>query len=508
MSKAKQNIPVDHYSKIFPNTRRDKTSTVHNTVSGSLTSDKNRIIFSTVFRRLQQKAQVFSLETNAAVRSRLTHTLEVATIGISLAESISEDLIQHKKLKQEMQLPFIKIVENACLMHDIGNPPYGHFAEDAIKKWFLNEWEKHYITATTNFVNVPVSQSLMADKLIKDFLFFDGNPQGIRIITKLQTIPGKFSGYGLNLTLGQISALLKYISNPNEIDVTDPLRKKAGYFHSEEQIISDISRELGMKNRRNPMTYIMEAADDISYCLSDIEDGIEKSILTPQEFFDYLNEEWSNLTTKRDLPFAKIFQGQLFNEFNQKIKRDNEDFFNFKIAFVRALIKHSKDRFVKRESEIMNGTMKELIDKNSELGQVLAAIKALSRKHLFRSREAENKELVGYRVIYNILDYYAPLFSMTHDSFSLLIDARVNLDAIKGKSLDFEWRLFNRLPKRHVEAYIYDCEKMKKEIFKEDKEKYYQYEWFYRAHLIVDYISGMTDNYALETYRLLHGIQI
>lgn len=253
------------------------------TLSEEFTSDKNRIIFSSPFRRLQQKAQVFSLETNAAVRSRLTHTLEVATIGISLAEKIADKLVENNLITQDLVLPFIKIIENACLIHDIGNPPFGHFAENAIKEWFKKNWKKLFFKASklnkSDLQEAPINK-----ELILDFLHFDGNPQGLRIVCTLQDVPGNFINFGLNLTYSQIASIVKYSGSTSNVDPKNPLNKKAGYFFSEKEKIDKIKRTLNFTNRY-PLTYIMEAADDISYCLSDIEDGFEKKNTNTTIFF-------------------------------------------------------------------------------------------------------------------------------------------------------------------------------------------------------------------------------
>jgi dGTPase len=467
----------------------------------SFISDKNRIIYSGPFRRLQQKAQVFSLETNATVRSRLTHTLEVATVGISLAEKISDILVKRNIMDKDCELPFIKIVENTCLLHDIGNPPFGHFAEAAIKKWFGLNWERYYQRSTGN-ISVRWEQSTIIKTLISDFLQFDGNPQGIRIISKLQDVPDDHQDYGLNLTYSQVFAMLKYLASPSEVRSNNHLFKKAGYFHSEAKKIQEIKEFFGF-DKRFPLTYIMEAADDIAYSLSDIEDGIEKRVITASEFFERLLEEWGLLGETGDFPFGNLIDYNLINN-----KRSKHAFFLFKIKFTRELIKHAVDRYTENHDKILNGEIEELICKNSDEGKALKSITNVTRKYLFRSREAEDIELAGHKIIYGILDAYKPLFTLDSNRFYSLVESIKDVNK-QQKGLDMEWRLFNRLPGRYVDAYTYDYKAKWDECQGTGKmEEFYQYEWFYRAHLIVDYISGMTDNYALETYRLLYGISI
>ena len=165
-------------------------------------------------------------------------------------------------------------MENACLLHDLGNPPFGHFAEEAIKKWFRINWRETFIAATSIPERDLAGTDAIINILLNDFLNFDGNPQGIRIVTTLQDIKlptrnGTFTDSGLNLTISQIAAILKYTSSPSEVDKSDSLKKKAGFFYTEAEKISLIKKRLGITGRY-PLVYIMEAADDISYCLSSL----------------------------------------------------------------------------------------------------------------------------------------------------------------------------------------------------------------------------------------------
>lgn len=184
-----------NYEKIISTKRLRPTTSIREIdIISETESDKARIIFSAPFRRLQKKAQVFPLESNAAVRSRLTHTLEVATIGRQLSQKIAKkkgsDIADHSA--------FVNIVESACLLHDIGNPPFGHFGEAAISAWFEEK------ATIKNSIFNKISQDIKNE--YKDFINFDGNAQGLRIITKLQ---GE-DLYGLNLTCSAICAYIKY----------------------------------------------------------------------------------------------------------------------------------------------------------------------------------------------------------------------------------------------------------------------------------------------------------
>lgn len=243
----------------------------------------------------------------------------------------------------------------------------------------------------------------------------------------------------------------------------------------------------------------MEAADDISYCLSDIEDGIEKRILSSSLFFEKLLVECDSAFGHTDYPFREVIQ----------VSKSNKDFFVFKIDLIRKLETDAVKRYIDNHSEVISGTLTELIDKESSHGKILDCLKVLSRKYLFRSSEAENKELAGYHAIYGILDKYQSVLELNYDQFCSLVTSKDDLKSL-GLGVDFQWRLYNRLPEKHIEAYKHDVEKMKylNNGKYEDMELFKQHEWYYRAHLIVDYVSGMTDNYVMDTYNLLYGIKI
>ena len=456
---------------------KEKTNTE---IENSLSSDKSRVIFSSAFRRLQQKAQVFGLEKNASVRSRLTHTLEVANTGSLLAKKIVNELIEKKQLDEKYRVPFIDITETCCLLHDIGNPPFGHFGEAAIQKWFSLNWKKTYIVST----GVDSPENDLSERYINDFIHFDGNPQGVRICLHLAGLPEDDEGVGLNLTYSQIISSIKYNANPD--DVEKGKSKKAGYFHSEADKISKVKEYLKW-DKRFPITFLMEAADDISYCISDIEDGIEKGVITPESFFAELRSS------------LKDFNPEEFDIPDFSSMKTKHDFFIFKIRLTRSLIQKASDVFLASQESISKGIMSDILDKDEQAKKILSALKSFSKIHLFRSREAEDIELAGYKIIFGLLECYLPLLELPKNKFDKLKLAIKNPNELKNEKLDIEWRLFNRLPKKQLDAYQLAISKINNDKWKE---------WYYRAHLIVDYIAGMTDNFALETYRLLNGITI
>lgn len=462
--------------KSLLNTKRFRDSSITRTKPiDEFNSDRSRIIYCSSFRRLLQKAQVFSLEPNASVRTRLTHSLEVADLGRSIATMIAYKLSNKKLLSSRNIESFVTVVENACLLHDIGNPPFGHFGEAAVKDWAKN-------LNLNDLLSAHDTDHALFDKLMSDFREFDGNPQGFRTITKLHTERDQFS---LNLTYATLLCALKYTraaSEPQGQGIT----KKAGFFLTEKDVVEKLWKEVHIESHsRYPLTYIMEAADDIAYCMSDIADGIEKKILTCNSFIEAFQEEWKNSYNNIDTP-VKLPEAQANVSFNHDIS----------IPWSKMAMEEAVDVFFANHEEIYNGKFDSLISENNPMGKVLDTIKNVSRKMLYTSSEAESIELTGYAVITGILHRYERLLKLDAETFFKIIDG----DPPKG--CDIERRLFNRLGKRYVDAYKYAIVEFQK------AENYKIYELWLRIHLIIDHISGMTDEYALETYQALEGISL
>lgn len=438
-----------------------------------LYSDRSRIIYSSTFRRLQQKAQVFSLESNASVRTRMTHTLEVSDLGRSIANKIAQRLYNEGFLSVRGIPQIVAIVENACLLHDIGNPPFGHFGEAAIRDWANS--------SIPDFADSAILRNTEFQYLISDFIEFDGNPQGFRIITKLHTEVDKYS---FNLTYATLMCAIKYARAAGETN-DDGIHKKAGYFNSEKSLVKKIYVNVGVEiNHRFPLTYIMEAADDIAYCMSDIADGIEKRILTPQIFREEFIDIWNKNYPNTDLP---VKMPKNINNFNMQIS----------IPWSKCAMDQATENFIEYQQDFYNGTAKELIPQD-KMGRVLSTIKKVSKNKLYNSIEAESIELTGYAVITGILKHYEKLLKMSQTDFSDLI---VNKYV---ENTDVEKRLLNRIGKRYINAYIYAVN----DIRKENDKNFLVHELWLRVHLVIDHVSGMTDEFALETYQMLEGINL
>ena len=490
---------------------RDSSNDVELSLLEETQSDRGRLVYSAPFRRLQQKAQVFSLETNAAVRSRLTHSIEVSHIGRYIVSEILE-LIKNPENKLEPSiknywndnnLSISNIVETACLMHDIGNPPFGHFGEAAISEWFSSPAVYKILKRVLKTKDTKTKLRKRVNLL--DFQKFDGNPQGFRIITKLQGD----DEFGINLTYTQLVSYLKYIHEPNTSKNKLHFNKKAGFYSTEKDLVSKAWDSLNMdKNTRHPLSFLMEASDDISYCISDIEDGIEKKIITDIHFFEIvgngikeLNNSLARKNKPRSISDKLVEKLNGYNEDNKGDKKAISDFVSFKTTISNMIVKYVANEFVDNYNDFLSfNRTKEMIHKESEAYQILEILKNYTSSNLFSSIEAEKMELAGSAIINGLLEEFSKLLDMPAEQFDWLINQNDNKKSkkIRKNKLDIHRRLFNILPKKHLSAYVTSC------IASSHKD----IEWNSRAHLIVDFISGMTDHFALETYQMLKGIKI
>lgn len=400
-------------------------------------SDKGRVINSGAFRRLQQKAQVFPLEANAAVRTRLTHSIEVSQIGRHLAQKIIENFGSNAG-KYDKLAAFVNNIETACLLHDIGNPPFGHLGESAVKEWFV-EFKKQ----------TP----------IPDLMAFDGNPQGFRLMSFL----GGADNFGFNLTCTLLLSTVKYPWGINR----KPKDKKIGVFSSDFLNYQLACENLGWKQgKKFPFVRLMDTADEIAYSMSDLEDGLEKRIITEDNLKEMFGES--------------SFQSGVL-----------KPFIAFKTKVINQAVAAAANKFTNNLDAILAGEDFNLIDQDSEIGGLLGTVNQFARDKIYSDNAAEQVELAGRSVIKGLLNHFGELIKLSEEDFSDL--ARNDRKSIKKKGLDFQIRLYRRLPKSYCEKY--SSEERGTELQR-------------RAHLIVDFISGMTDDFALETYQVLEGIRI
>jgi dGTPase len=459
----------------------------------SCESDRGRILSSPAFRRLQKRTQVFALELNAAVRTRLTHSLEVAQTSRYIARTVLSKLEKEgldKYSLEDKKDAFISTCEMASLLHDIGNPPFGHFAEQTINKWI----KENALPILNNLYSVDEKNKELKKQLCEDITNYDGNAQAIRIVSKLQR---------LNLSYTQIASILKYTrgayeKRPNKDEEKSYLKKKPGFYYSEKEFVKKVCETLEIENgNRFPLTYIMEAADDISYLTADIEDAVDKGILKFDDVYTLIKEECEKENNSFLLDLVKKHYDKA------KAKEDEPYQFNMFLTMVRAnlitaLVNHVSEIFVQNHKEVFDGNFNGALlehDKESKYYKSVKILQTISIKHIYQNKEVQALELKGFSVINGLLDIYKPLLNLTSEDFTKVINNQ-RVECFISELL------VKRLSKKQIVAYVNDV----KNIDTEDKTRYNLLEWYYRVRLISDYVSGMTDDFALNEYQNLSAM--
>ena len=349
-----------------------------------LERDYDRILFATPTRRLADKTQVFPMEENDSIRTRLTHSHEVSnlarSIGVRLAFDNAEKVFgsNHEELQVKRNVP--PMLAAVGLAHDLGNPPFGHQGEISIQQWFTEN----------KFEGVD-----------SDFLEFDGNAQTFRLLTRLQVLNDQF---GLNLTLGTLAALLKYPSiygSGNKGGF-----KKYGIFKSEESIIKDVWEHTGLtEGIRHPLAYVMEACDDIAYSIIDAEDTVKKGYASFYDLMDYLETTNNDDVTKEVIKVSRRKNSEFKKEILSSHELDDISMQMFRVKAITEMVQAATSTFVENIGKIMDGTIEpgfELI-KNSQSAQLCKAAKDFDFRYGFQHKDVLQLELKGNNYIKSMM---------------------------------------------------------------------------------------------------------
>ena len=411
--------------------------------------DYDRLIFSSPFRRLQNKTQVFPLPGNIFVHNRLTHSLEVASVGRSLGNKIAQfvktkEALEHPEILEEIGT----IVSTACLAHDLGNPPFGHSGERAISTFF-SEGKGQFLKDKQ-----PDGEQLSSMEW-EDLTHFEGNANAFRLLT--HQFEGRRKG-GFAMTYTTLASIVKYPFSSSLAGT----KSKFGFFVSEEESFHRIATELGLtllnehplKYARHPLVYLVEAADDICYQMMDIEDAHKLKILTTEEtkelLMAYFNEE-------RQAHIQKTFH--IVNDTNEQIAY-------LRSSVIGLLIRECTRVFLEHEQEILSGTFEEALIKHisERPAKAYKHCAEVSIKKIYRSRDVLDIELAGFRVISTLLELMVDAVTSPGKAYSELLINRVSSQYnIKAPAL------------------------------------------YERIQAVLDYISGMTDVFALDLYRKING---
>jgi dGTPase len=436
--------------------------------------DLGRVVFSAPVRRLQDKTHVFPLEPHDSVRTRLTHSLEVSNVARDLSQAACRRMADRIP---EQHAQSVSTIAAACaLLHDVGNPPFGHAGEKAIQDWFLRKLTENRSLAAV-FVDAAKSSSSAEPvflPLAEDFIQFDGNAQMVRLAARLQVLS---ASNGLNLTFGTVSAACKYVVSARETRPDVHERSKPGFFETERELICRVQQETGTGPYRNPITYLVEAADDIVNVCIDLEDGVRKKVFRWQEMIEELERYGAAgeaIAMKKD--------AQAMTERNGLAAYGAGDVFAqaFRTNLMSRLIPAALDEFQDSYEAIMNGAYGHELVKSSRLGGLYVACKEVVKRHIFRSPEVLRLEIMGRRVIHDLLDLYwegvAP-----------------ELRDEKG----FSSKLYSIISDNYRNAFEEDLKRSFPTIDSAAKRHYLQ------LRLVCDQVAGMTDAYAVRQHQLL-----
>jgi dGTPase len=432
------------------------------TARTSFIRDYDRIIFSSAFRRLQNKTQVFPLPGAVFVHNRLTHSLEVASVGRSLGKAVGDAIAAKYSGENESFTDFYRyelpsVVAAACLAHDIGNPPFGHSGEDAIRSYFKNlqgNARKRFETELTETEQ-------------RDFLYFEGNANAFRTLTHHfnEKQPG-----GYRLTFATLASIVKYpcdsLSGFNKASL---YTKKSGFFASESATYSTIAEALGIPRlqpdaqvyARHPFVYLVEAADDICYRVIDFEDAHRLRIVPLEKLMDL---------------FLAFFEQEQGYDAVENVRRRCHEIVddNQKVQFLRAklinlLVQRVTAIFMEQEEALLRGTLQSpLIDLlPSQEKQLMKDIDRYSVEHIYNHRSVVEIEIAGYQVIGALLQEFVSAL----------------LESGSGRSR----KLLQLIPAQFP---VSEGERL-----------------YHNLQSVVDYVAGMTDLYAVEMYRKITGIE-
>ena len=440
--------------------------------------DYHRIIGSASFRRLQDKTQVFPLDKSDFIRTRLTHSLEVSSFAKSLGQNIGENILVYRKdadFTPKMKEDICNILQCAGLIHDIGNPPFGHFGETAIREWFRRK------LPCLTFHGEPVDK-VLTPQMREDFYHFEGNAQALRLVTKLHFLVDE---QGMNLTYALLNTIVKYPVSSTQIrkDSGNIKEKKMGYYYADAEIFEEIQKETGTFGARHPLTYILEAADDIAYKTADIEDAFIKGFLAYGKLLDELRE--LQLTYAADVntfqPADKLEELYLRGR-DRGIENPEEYAIKNWIVRVQGfLINCATFGFTSNYTEIMKGEYRHDLFYHTFAERLMKLLGDLAYREVFTSETIYRMEVAEAAMIDFLMDKF--------------VAAIIKYDDSKEKLGSIDFRMISFISSNYKKAYHYHA-RGKTEI-----EKLYL-----RLLLVTDYVCGMTDSYAKRLYQELKGI--
>lgn len=475
--------------------------------------DFDTVCNSSCVRRLQDKAQVFPLEECDFSRTRLTHSLETMAIAESLGDSAVKTIIEKESaagrqinevtLKRIYEIPII--LRSAALLHDVGNPPFGHISEGVIAQWFADNLDSYYLRGE-KLCKVFRGKSkkslriLLGDDRVKDFLEFDGNAQVFRIVTRLQNSVGNRS---LNLSYPLLATIIKYPYNAaTGMDGNGNPPKKRGYFSSEQEIYEDIQKELELGDRRHPLVYLLEASDDISYLVSDIEDAGKKGLINSDQIIRKLNEKENlknDCTCIYDLR-NKIQYFKKMADYRKLPESAKEPYVMERVRIYTKglLLSRVKDIFSENYDAILQGTYGECLNDTS-VKDVRDALRELLIENVYYCREIVQNKIKSCKIIDSLLEYFiVPIFNHSVEKMDDVSDS-LGYCLLSENYRHYCERQINAIRgERCVDGA--SSENRSGSAINQVRNQRIVHQ---KLLLLIDNISGMTDSFALRTYKTI-----
>ena len=437
--------------------------------------DYHRIIGSASFRRLQDKTQVFPLDKSDFIRTRLTHSLEVSSYGKSLGQNIGEYILTYIKdpnFTWKDKEEICNILECAGLIHDIGNPPFGHFGESVIRDWFKR--------------NLPIMkfkgetvENLLTEQMREDFYHFEGNAQALRLVTKLHYLVDE---HGMNLTYALLHTIVKYPVPSVGIDKTtgNIKDKKMGYYYADKDIFESIVKETGTDGKRHPLTFILEAADDIAYKTADIEDAYVKGFISYYQLKEELRQLQESEPGNSFRPLDKL-EHKYESGVNRGVSNPEEYAVKNWIVQVQGfLINCATYGFTSNYNAIMEGTYGKDIFCGTYGEGLMNLLGDMAYRRVFTTPSIYKMEVAESVIMDFLMDKFVKAV--------LYYDTDVKLN-------DIDKRVVSFISENYKSAYHKQAEG------KDENEKLYL-----RLLLVTDYICGMTDSYAKRLYQELNAV--
>lgn len=439
--------------------------------------DYHRIIGSASFRRLQDKTQVFPLDKSDFIRTRLTHSLEVSSFAKSLGQNVSQKILREIKdptFLPQYQADVCDILQCAGLLHDIGNPPFGHFGETVIREWFQINMSRIQFRGKT-------LEQWLTPQMQNDFYNFEGNTQALRLVGKLHYL---IDEHGMNLTTALLGSIIKYPVSSVEVDKKcgDIHTKKMGYYYAERELFAQIQDTLGTNGRRHPLAFLLEAADDIAYKTADMEDAFKKGCINYEQLLDELYKGGKNEPEDGEyFALVKVLERKYEQAKERGMTRPAMNAVqNWMVIVQGRLISFATDSFAKHYNEIMNGTYTQELLSDGYGATMAHVLGDIAYRYAFISEPIYKLEIAAENMMYFLLERFV--------GAAILYDTGEFMTEVQHKLISLISDNYKAIYKIYSEG-------------KSEEEKLYL-----RLLLVTDSICGMTDSYAKRLYQELSGI--